>query len=169
MIQHEIVRLEGWGVVGTPSRPMNQPEDGGHLLVLPPRRVWDRTALQPQELVQWSLLVAATAAAMLSCLEVLRDGCLNYWEAGNFALNDLSPPAGPKDPRTHREMHLHLFGRSRRASHPDWKWGQSPRFPRYEDSGPWCSQFSAFDDATRARLGNELRAVLARSYGHRPG
>src|ERR1700741_4602366 len=117
------------GSVTLPAKVLCDRADGGHLVVHPPRPVWDRSALEVQELVAWSLLVAATGAAMLETLPVLRDGCLNFWEAGNWSLNDLAAPVGPKQPRRDRRVHLHVFGRSRQAQHPDWAWGESPRFP----------------------------------------
>ncbi|MGH9635116.1 MAG: hypothetical protein ACRD72_09815, partial [Candidatus Angelobacter sp.] len=43
-------------------------EDGGNLLVLPPREVWERGELRPTELTQWSFLVAAAGQAMLRAL-----------------------------------------------------------------------------------------------------
>ena len=42
--------------------------DGGHLCVHPPREVWERSELTPEELTQWSFLVAATGRAMLETL-----------------------------------------------------------------------------------------------------
>ena len=42
-------------------------EDGGNLLVNPPRDVWERAELTPIELTQWSFLVAAAGQAMLEC------------------------------------------------------------------------------------------------------
>lgn len=122
------------GVVLLPGRPLTHREDGGHLIVNPPREVWERSALTPAELTRWSMLVAATGQAMLETLPQLAGGCLNYWEAGNWSLNEEAAPRGPKDPQTHRRVHLHVLGRSRTATNPDWAWGESPRFPSYADS-----------------------------------
>jgi hypothetical protein len=60
--------------------------DGGHLIVNPPRAVWERSELTRRELMQWSALVAATGRAMLDVLPQLEGGCINYWEAGNWSL-----------------------------------------------------------------------------------
>ena len=122
------------GSVLLPGRPLNHREDGGHLIVNPPREVWERSALTPAELTRWSMLVAATGQAMLEVLPQLAGACLNYWEAGNWSLNDEAEPRGPKDPQVHRRVHLHVLGRSRTAAHPGWAWGESPRFPGYADS-----------------------------------
>jgi hypothetical protein len=115
--------------------------DGGHLVVNPPRPVWERSELTPKELGQWSALVAATGRAMLDALPQLEGGCINYWEAGNWALHEQAEPGGPKTAREHRKVHLHLLGRSPRATHPAWLWGEAPRFPRYKDRLRWASRF----------------------------
>jgi hypothetical protein len=130
--------------------------DGGNLVVNPPRRVWERSALTPLELTRWSALVAAAGRAMLETLPQLEAGCINYWEAGNWALNELAEPRGPKTPREHRNVHLHLLGRSRSATHPSWQWGESPVFPRYADRDAWASGFERL-------TADECRAVVART------
>src|SRR6185503_10551912 len=107
--------------------------DGGNLIVNPPRNVWERSELSAVELSLWSSLVAATGKAMLDVLPQLEGGCINYWEAGNWALNEQAEPRGPKTAREHRRMHLHLLGRSPGATHPAWRWGESPVFPRYAE------------------------------------
>nr|WP_316640066.1 hypothetical protein [uncultured Roseateles sp.] len=135
--------------------------DGGHLIVNPPRPVWERHALTPLELAQWSLLVAATGRAMLETLPCLAGGCINYWEAGNWALNDQAAPAGPKDVREHRRVHLHLFGRSRQAQHPDWRWGESPRFPAWRDVKAWTAAMTPLDDAECEAVAQRAAELLA--------
>jgi diadenosine tetraphosphate (Ap4A) HIT family hydrolase len=144
------------GSIERPTRVLCDRADGGHLIVNPPRPVWERSELTALELAQWGWLVAATGRAMLDVLPVLAGGCLNYWEAGNWALNDAAPPAGAKRVQDHRRVHLHLFGRSRTAGHADWAWGESPRFPTYADSAAWAAQFAPLDDS-------ECAAVVARA------
>jgi hypothetical protein len=114
-------------------------EDGGNLLVHPPRDVWERSELTAAELTQWSFLIAAAGAAMLDALPQLEGGCINYWEAGNWALNDAAPPQGPKLAREHRRVHMHLLGRSPRATSPDLQWGEAPRFPPFGERHAWAS------------------------------
>ena len=63
-------------------------QDGGNLVVTPSRDVWERSELNAVELMLWSYLVAATGRAMLNVLPQLEGGCINYWEAGNWALNE---------------------------------------------------------------------------------
>jgi hypothetical protein len=87
-------------------------ESGGNLVVHPPRFVWERSELTPEELTQFAFLVSAAGRAMIDVLPQLAGGCVNYWEAGNWALNDDAEPRGRKEARSHRRMHLHLLGRS---------------------------------------------------------
>ncbi len=131
-------------------------EDGGQLIVNPPRPVWERSELDAEELALFSFLVAATARAMIDALPQLRDGCVNYWEAGNWALNDAAEPVGPKLPRQYRNLHLHLLGRSPAATSPAWRWGESPKFPEFKD------REAASAGATQLRP-DECRDVLARA------
>ena len=112
---------------------------GGHLLANPPRTVWERSALTVAELTAWAHLVAATGEAMLAALPQLEGGCINYWEAGNWALNDAAEPKGPKRAPDYRKMHLHLLGRSRFCADPHYKWGESPEFPQYADRLTWAA------------------------------
>lgn len=135
--------------------------DGGNLQVLPPRPVWERNELTADELTQWSFLVAAAGAAMLDALPQLEDACINYWEAGNWALNDAADPVGPKVAFDHRRMHLHLLGRSRTATHPSWRWGESPRFPEFAERHTWSAGFERLtaDECRAIVKGTEARLV----------
>jgi hypothetical protein len=144
-------------------------EDGGNLIVNPPRTVWERSELTPIELTRWSALVAATGRAMLDVLPQLEGGCINYWEAGNWALNDAAEPKGLKKAREHRKMHLHLLGRSPRASHPSWQWGEAPVFPRYSDRFTWASGFERLTaDECFAVIGR-VQTLLVEVYAFAAG
>lgn len=130
--------------------------DGGNLIVNPPREVWERSELSADELTKWSMLVASAGRAMLDALPQLEGGCINYWEAGNWALNDEAPPRGPKRAESHRRVHLHLLGRARHARGADWRWGEAPVFPAYADRLSWAS--------THRRLhADECAAIIARA------
>ena len=152
------------GNVVCPGKVLCDRRDGGHLVVNPPRPVWERSVLSTGELIAWSVLVAATGQAMMDVLPVLQGGCLNYWEAGNWALNDLAEPEGPKQPRVHRRVHLHIFGRSRTAQHVDWRWGESPRFPDFADADRWSAQFAPLGVAECDAIAVRLAALLATRY-----
>lgn len=141
-VRHDLFRCAG-GALSLPDTQLTLigREDGGHLIADPPRVVWERSLLSVTELGRWSALVAATGAAMLEVLPQLRGGCINYWEAGNWALHDDAEPPGRKEAAACRRVHLHLFGRSPDARDPDWLWGEAPRFPRFSDRMVWAAKF----------------------------
>ena len=139
-------------------------EDGGNLLVSPPREVWERCELTPTELTQWSFLVAAAGQAMLRVLPQLEGGCINYWEAGNWALNVAAEPPGPKTARDHRRMHLHLLGRSRTAADPAWQWGEAPRFPDFAGRRSWAAKHERLTSGECSNIVIETERLLRERY-----
>ncbi|HEY7410730.1 MAG TPA: hypothetical protein VII13_08320 [Vicinamibacteria bacterium] len=150
-----------------PGQALIGREDGGALIVTPAREVWERSELTPAELVLWSFLVAAAGRAMLDALPQLESGCLNYWEAGNWALNDEAPPRGPKAVRAHRRVHLHLLGRSRSAADPSWRWGEAPRFPDFGARQAWTSGHARLEPRECRAVVERTEAALLTRYGLR--
>lgn len=139
--------------------------DGGNLVVNPPREVWERSELTRAELALWSFLVAATGRAMLDVLPQLEGGCVNYWEAGNWALNDAADPRGPKTAAEHRRVHLHLLGRSRAAASPSWRWGEAPKFPDFSERQTWASEFERLTPEECRGVVSRAGVLLEESYG----
>jgi hypothetical protein len=139
--------------------------DGGNLVVDPPRPVWDRGELDADELRDWSCLVAAAGTAMLAELPQLAGGCINYWDAGNWALNAAAEPVGPKSGPTHRQLHLHLLGRSPGATDADLRWGEAPRFPDYADRHAWAAPHARLMPDECARVVAATADVLRDKYG----
>ena len=142
-------------------------ENGGNLVVNPPRPVWERSELTPAELTHFAFLVAAAGRAMIDVLPQLSGGCLNYWEAGNWALNDAADPVGRKDARSHRQMHLHLLGRSPGSTDPSWRWGESPRFPAFAERYSWAAGFERLTAPECAAIVARTEAFLREAYGVR--
>ena len=140
-------------------------EDGGNLIVTPQREVWDRRELTPDELTRWSFLVTATASAMLDTLPQLEGGCVNYWDAGNWALNADAPPAGPKNGPQHRRVHLHLLGRSRFAKSAVMRWGEAPMWPAYVDRFEWAANNKRLTPDECAAIAERARTILVERYG----
>ncbi len=146
--------------------------DGGNLIVNPPRDVWDRSELTPVELTKWQFLVAATAKAMLLELPQLDGGCINYWDAGNWSLNEAADPRGPKNGRAHRHVHLHLLGRSRHAKSASHAWGEAVLWPAYAERFEWTKDFKRLNDDECKRIVDRTIALLRDVYGmagERPG
>lgn len=164
---NRVLFTTGGGRIELPEKPfvLVDREDGGALIVMPPRPVWDRTELSALELAQFSLLVAATARAMLDVLPQLEGGCINYWDAGNWALNEAAEPAGrPKTAPRHRRMHLHLLGRSRHATSPSWRWGESPVFPTYEGRLTWGAKHEPLNAEECEHIVATTQMLLAARY-----
>ncbi len=139
--------------------------DGGNLIVNPPRVVWERSELSAAELTRWSFLVAATGTAMLGTLPQLDGGCINYWEAGNWSLNDEAEPRGPKTARERRQVHMHLLGRSRTATAPSHRWGEAPMFPPFRDRYAWASSFETLTADECCRIVEIAARALVDTYG----
>jgi phosphonatase-like hydrolase len=151
-------------VLPTKDSLLTSAADGGHLVVDPPRDVWERSELTAEELTQWSILIAATGRAMLDALPQLQDACVNYWEAGNWALNDAAAPIGPKTGPAHRKVHQHLIGRSRQAENASWQWGEAPVFPTYAEKAAWSAAFQPLSANECASVVRTLRNRLS-AYG----
>jgi hypothetical protein len=140
-------------------------EDGGNLIVNPPRDVWERSELTRDELTHWSFLVAATGRAMLDVLPQLDGGCVNYWEAGNWALHHDAEPRGPKTALVSRRVHMHLLGRSRTARNPAWRWGDAPKFPDFADRHAWAANNEPLTAAECNAIVERAREILGTTYG----
>jgi hypothetical protein len=140
-------------------------ENGGNIVINPPRAVWERSELSSAELTQFAFLVSAAGRAMIDVLPQLDDGCVNYWEAGNWALNDEAEPKGRKKAASHRQMHLHLLGRSPASTDPSWKWGESPRFPAFSEKDSWAAGFERLTPAECYRIVSRTDSLLRTKYG----
>jgi diadenosine tetraphosphate (Ap4A) HIT family hydrolase len=161
----QVLLICSGGTMTLPNMTLVDRADGGHLCVNPPREVWERGELSAIELTQWGFLVAASAQAMMAVLPQLKDGCINYWEAGNWALNDAAPPIGPKSVQQHRRVHMHLLGRSPGSIHPDWQWGEAPRFPDYANASRWAAGFQSLNADECTRVVARTAEYLALKYG----
>jgi len=140
-------------------------QDGGNLIVIPQREVWERSELAPAELTLWSFIVAATGKAMLDVLPQLEGGCVNYWEAGNWALNERAEPEGPKTAREYRKVHLHLLGRSNAARDPSWRWGEAPKFPDFAARLSWASKNERLTPVECRDIVVRIETLLKTHYG----
>ena len=152
------------GIVHLPDFVLNDRLEGGHLIVNPPRDVWERSELTFEELAAWSALIAATGWAMLTVLPQLDEGCINYWEAGNWSVHDGAEPIGIKSARDHRRVHAHVIGRSRTAPSGAWQWGEAPQFPRFEHRLEWAARFTPLTDDECAALARQIGRRVREHY-----
>ena len=158
------------GSVVLPSMVFLDRKDGGHLIVNPPRDIWEQSELSAMELAHWCFLVGAIGRAMIDVLPQLEGGCVNYFEAGNWALNDAAPPKGKKKRAPdHRRVHMHVFGRSPGAQHPSWRWGEAPRLPDYKDRKHWAAGFAPLEDKECKAIIKRARALLVMRYAAEKG
>lgn len=156
----EIFECEG-GTVVLPSLVLVDRRAGGHLIVNPPRAVWERSELTSRELAAWSSLVAAAGRAMIDALPALDGGCINYWEAGNWSVHHDAEPKGDKRAPDARQVHLHLLGRSRFAT----GWGESPQFPRFAERLEWAAAHEPLRPEECVAVLDRLQPLLLQTYG----
>ncbi|MFN2646820.1 MAG: hypothetical protein ABR570_17670 [Burkholderiales bacterium] len=152
------------GTVLVPKMVFVDRRDGGHLIINPPRPVWEQSELPNVEFMHWCILVGAIGRAMIDVLPQLEGGCVNYFEAGNWALNDAAPPKGPKRADEHRRLHLHVFGRSRHARHASWRWGEAPRLPDYKDRKQWAAGFKPLEPRECTAIVKRARSLVKQRY-----
>ncbi|HYL90464.1 MAG TPA: hypothetical protein VEU32_17065 [Burkholderiales bacterium] len=152
------------GTVVLPKMVFLDREDGGHLIINPPKKVWEQSELSALDLAHWCFLVGAIGRAMIDVLPQLDGGCVNYFEAGNWALNPAAPPKGPKRAREHRRVHMHVFGRAPRATHPSWRWGEAPRLPDYKERQRWAADFEPLTARECSSIVKRAEELLKRRY-----
>ncbi len=99
-----VVYEDKYFVVGAPDLPLNDREDGGHLIMGKKEKVFDRSDMTMEEAIDFMRVSMIVGKAMYRVLGVER---MNYEDLANWGLDD---PGGPK-------MHLHFFGRARRQIH----------------------------------------------------
>ncbi|HZE59380.1 MAG TPA: hypothetical protein VE085_02385 [Burkholderiales bacterium] len=153
------------GTVVLPKMVFLDRADGGHLIINPPQDVWEQSELSALDLAHWCFLVGAVGRAMIDVLPQLAGGCVNYFEAGNWALNDAAPAKGKKKRAPeHRRVHMHVFGRSPQARHPSWRWGEAPRLPDYKDRKRWAAGFAPLEKKECSAIIRRATEILRRRY-----
>ncbi len=90
-------------VIG-PEFPLNDKNDGGHLILIKKEKATDRSDMTYQEAKDFMRISMAVGKAMSEVLGIER---MNYEDLGNWGIDD---PGGAK-------MHLHFFGRTREQVH----------------------------------------------------
>lgn len=100
----ELVYEDRYFQVISPEFPLNDRNDGGHLILTKKEKVTDRSDMTYQEAIDFMRISMAVGKAMYEVLGIER---MNYEDLGNSGIDD---PGGAK-------MHLHFFGRAREQIH----------------------------------------------------
>lgn len=100
----QVVYEDRWFQVLAPERPLNDRDDGGHLILIKMDPVTDRSDLSAEEAVDFMRISMAVGRAMYDVLKIER---MNYEDLGNWGIDE---PGGAK-------MHLHFMGRAKTQVH----------------------------------------------------
>ena len=161
----KIIYRGAGGTVVLPKMVFLDRADGGHLIINPPKDVWEASELSALDLAHWCFLYGAMGRAMIDVLPQLDGGCVNYFEAGNWALGDSAPPRGKrKRAADYRRVHMHIFGRSPQAKHPSWRWGEAPRLPDYKDRQRWAAGFEPLTAKECSAIVKRAKELLKKRY-----
>jgi len=161
----KIIYRGAGGTVVLPKMVFLDRTDGGHLIINPPKEVWEASELSALDHSHWCFLYGAIGRAMIDVLPQLDGGCVNYFEAGNWALGDAAPPKGKKKRAPdYRRVHMHVFGRSPRAKHASWRWGEAPRLPDYKDRKKWAAGFAPLEKKECDAIIRQAKILLKRRY-----
>jgi diadenosine tetraphosphate (Ap4A) HIT family hydrolase len=137
-------------VVESAERPHIDRRDGGHIRILPKKRVSDRTRLPlnlAKELVILSMVVGEAMRAALN-KRGIDVGRINYQENGNWGV---FKPEGPY-------LHLHLYGRARSAKIQPF--GQAIRLPSRETG--FYDKFEPLNQGDIRQIRSEIERVMAK-------
>ncbi|WP_374572647.1 HIT family protein [Phenylobacterium sp.] len=99
-----VVYEDRWFQVLAPERPLNDRDDGGHLILIKTEPVTDRSDLSAEEAIDFMRISMAVGRAMYDVLGIER---MNYEDLGNWGIDE---PGGAK-------MHLHFMGRAKTQVH----------------------------------------------------
>ncbi len=101
---HNVVYEDKYFKLISPELPLNCRDDGGHLILIKPEEVTDRSDMTYQEAIDFMRISMAVGRAMYEVLGIER---MNYEDLGNWGIDE---PGGAK-------MHLHFFGRAAEQVH----------------------------------------------------
>jgi diadenosine tetraphosphate (Ap4A) HIT family hydrolase len=90
-----------------PLRPFVDRNDGGHIRIMSKINVRDRTMLNKEQMIEYTLLSMLSGEALTKALgsRGIDVGIINYQEMGNWSV---FKPEGVT-------MHMHIFGRAKDA------------------------------------------------------
>jgi diadenosine tetraphosphate (Ap4A) HIT family hydrolase len=109
-------------IVEAADKPHVTRTDGGHIRILPKKKIVDRTELSPKQAKEVMRLTMIVGEAMATALNKrgIDVGRINYQDNGNWSV---FRPDGPY-------FHIHLYGRAKSAKIQ--KWGDALYMPQRE-------------------------------------
>lgn len=121
-VRSHVLLHAGFAVIMAPSKSHIAPADGGHLLVMVPRYVNNRTQLTPCGASGYRLLSVVAGTTIMSYCDA---SMVNYQENGNWSQGQPSK----------NHIHMHIYGRSKIAQAQPF--GESLTFPRRNQISAW--------------------------------
>ena len=133
------------------DKPLVDREDGGHIVVVPKRRVVDRTQLEPKEAIELMRLtmVVGEAFGIVMNRRGVDIGRINYQDNGNWSV---FKPDGP-------QMHIHLYGRAKSAKFN--KYGEAIFSKKMTDTD-WYDNFKPLNEGDIKEIKQEILEILKR-------
>ncbi len=127
------------------DKPHVDRDDGGHIVIIPKRKVVDRTELEPKEAIELIRLTMVVGAAFTKVMNQrgVDIGRINYQDNGNWSV---FKPEGP-------QMHVHLYGRAKSAKYN--KYGEAI-FSKKMNETDWYENFKPLNEEDIKEIKKEI-------------
>ena len=133
--------------VAAADKPHITRRDGGHIVIIPKKKVVERTKFSPKvaiEFIRLSMIVGEAFKIVMN-----RNGVdlerINYQDNGNWSV---FKPEGP-------HFHLHLYGRAKIQ-----KYGQATYFPHIKDNPKFYEKNERLNKKDIADLKKEIQKLF---------
>ena len=143
----EIYTTENF-IVEAPEKPHITRADGGHIIIIPRKKIVDRINLSPKLAIELMRLTMITGEAMITVMNKrgIDIGRINYQDNGNWSI---FTPEGPY-------LHIHLYGRAKSAKIN--KYGDACHFPN-KDTG-FYDNFEPLNSEDILEINKEIKKIL---------
>lgn len=145
----EIFQSENFAVIAA-QEPHIDRKDGGHIIIIPHKKVKDRQKLTPKqaiELMRLTIVVGQAMKKVMNAHEVDVER-INYQDNGNWSV---FKPEGPY-------LHIHLYGRAKSAKIQ--RYGQSLSFPHKEEHPEYYANLQPLTAKDLKALKDEIVAIF---------
>ncbi len=122
--------------------------DGGHLRIIPKLPIVDRTALTPEQAIEFMRLTVVVGEAFKTAMakqgiELVR---VNYQDMGNWAFKKDAQPV----------FHMHIYGRAKDAKYQHYK--EAVQLP--DRSTGFYDKFEPLNDQDAALIKEEIEKIF---------